>query len=357
MAWCLLQDYHLATAPALLRARRPDVSIVHCTMCPWAEPGYFATLPAWAACQLIDGMLGADVVSFFVPRWARCFLQCCADLGYDVDWSSSRIRSRADHPVREATVRAFPVGVDVDHLQAQLAAPACRTEARDVIEFVGDRRLILRVDRLDPSKNIVRGVTGFESFLATNPGAYGSVVHYVLAYWSRAEMPEYQRYANDVRAAVDAVNRRFRTDTWEPIILDTRNNVDRALALMARADILIVNPLRDGMNLVAKEAAVVSQHDVVVILSRHAGAVDDLAPGALVIDPFDTAELAEAIATALAFSPRERSRRTAMLRERGQRAQPAPMVGPATGRGGPCGDYVMSSLKERGVSTPKPGRL
>ncbi len=311
----LLQDYHLATAPAMLRARRTDVSIVHCTMCPWAEPGYFATLPTWAATRLIDGMLGADVVSFFVPRWARCFMRSCADLGYEVDWGSWRVESRAGKTRREARVRALPVGVDADHLRAQVAAPACRAEARAIGELVGNRRLILRVDRLDPSKNILRGLAGFESFLATNPGFEGRVVHYVLAYSSRAEVPEYQRYARDVSAAVDTINRRFRTETWEPIILDTRNNIDRALALMARADVIIVNPLRDGMNLVAKEAVAVSQHDVAVILSQHAGAADDLAPGALMIDPFDAAELAEAIATALAFSPRERSRRIALLQD------------------------------------------
>jgi len=309
----LLQDYHLAVAPARLRARRPDVRIIHCTMCPWAEPSYFATLPGWAAHRLLAGMLGADELSFFVPRWARSFLRCCADLGYDVDWPTWRVRAPGGGG-HTATVRVVPVGVDVGRLQARLTTPPVRAEAAEVASLVGDRRLILRVDRLDPAKNILRGVAGYGAFLAGNPARHGEVLHYVLAYQSRADLPEYQRYAGEVRAAVDRLRRRFRTGSWEPVVLDTRNNIDRALALMARADVLVVNPVRDGMNLVVKEAAAVSQRDVAVILSRHAGAADELAAGSLVIDPFDTVELADAIAAALALAPAERGRRLALLR-------------------------------------------
>jgi len=308
----LLQDYHLAAAPALLRAQRRDVRIVHCTMCPWADPAYFATLPAWMARRLIDGMLGADLLSFFVPRWVKCFLRSCADLGYDVEWSSSSVGgSNGD----ATAVRAVPVGVDIDDLRAQLGGPRGQAESAAVRELVGDQRLILRVDRLEPAKNIVRGIAGFESFLAANPSERGSVLHYVLAYSSRVDTPDYQRYAAEVRHAVGAVNERFRTDTWEPVVLDTLNNFERGLALMARADVVVVNPLRDGMNLVAKEAAAVSANNAVVILSQHAGAADDLAVGALVINPFDTEELADAIATGLAMALAERSRRLMMLRE------------------------------------------
>jgi trehalose 6-phosphate synthase len=308
----LLQDYHLAAAPALLRAHRPDVRIVHCTMCPWADPGYFATLPVWMARRLIDGMLAADLLSFFAPRWVSCFLQSCADLGYEVEWSSSSVGGNNGHAT---AVRAFPVGVDIGDLRAQLSSPRGQAEAAAVRELVGELRLILRVDRLEPAKNIVRGIAGFEAFLAANPSARGTVLHYVLAYSSRGDTPDYQRYAAEVRHLVGAVNERFRTDTWEPMVLDTHNNFERGLALMAQADVLVVNPLRDGMNLVAKETAAVSENNVVVILSQHAGAADDLAAGAIVINPFDTAELAGAIAAGLAMPPAERSHRLMMLRE------------------------------------------
>ena len=140
------------------------------------------------------------------------------------------------------------------------------------------------------------------------------MLHYVLAFFSRVDTPEYQRYAAEVRQVVDEVNERFRTQDWIPVVLDTNNNFERGLALMARADVLVVNPIRDGMNLVAKEAAAVSANDIVVIVSQHAGAATDLAPGGLVINPFDTAELADAIAKGLAMSPRERADRLKVLR-------------------------------------------
>ena len=121
----VLQDYHLAVAPALLRAQRSDVRIIHSTMSSWADPGYFVTLPNWAARRLIDGMLGADLVSFLALRWADAFLGCCADLGYDVDWSSRTVSG--GNGARTA-VRAAAVGVDVRDLLARLAGARGRAE-------------------------------------------------------------------------------------------------------------------------------------------------------------------------------------------------------------------------------------
>jgi trehalose 6-phosphate synthase len=230
-------------------------------MCPWADPGYFQMLPRAVARRLVDGMLGADILAFLAPRWADNFLRCCSLLGYEVDDRSATVR----HATGVATVRVYPVGVDVAELRNRSAQPGVRTEMRRVHELVGERQLIVRVERMEPAKNILRGLAAFAEFLTTHPEQVGHVVHYVLAYASRTELAAYQRYADEVHAAVVEINKRFGTPEWCPVVLDTGNNFERGLALMACADVVVVNPLRDGMNLVAKECPSVSERDGVVI--------------------------------------------------------------------------------------------
>jgi trehalose 6-phosphate synthase len=307
-----MQDYHLAIAPALLRERRPDLRIAHFTHCPWADPGYFQMLPGRVAGAVLEGMLGADLVGFLVPRWARNFLHCCLEAGYRVDFDHGTVRTGDG---RTVLVRAYPLGVAGDALRERAAQPDARAQDRVVGELARGRRLIVRVDRMELSKNILRGLEGYGSFLERNPRARGRVVHYALTYPSRRDLPEYQAYTAEVKHAAESINERFRTRTWEPVVLDLRDNYPRALAAMAAADVLIVNPVWDGMNLVAKEGPAVSRRDLVLILSRNAGAADDLGEGALLVNPFDTAELAETIATAVDMPPDERAKRAVLLRD------------------------------------------
>jgi hypothetical protein len=177
-----------------------------------------------------------------VPRWADNFLACCRALGYDVDAAASTVRG----PAGVTSVRTYPIGVDVAQLRARTAQRTARDEARRVRALVGDRRMVLRVDRMEPAKNVLRGVCGFAELLAADPALHGRVLHYVLAYSSRSGLPDYRRYADEVHAAVRETNQRFGTDSWQPVVLDTENNFDRGLALMRRADVLVVNPLRLG---------------------------------------------------------------------------------------------------------------
>jgi trehalose 6-phosphate synthase len=307
-----VQDYHLALVPALLRERRPDLHIAHFTHCPWAEPGYFLMLPDRVGGAILEGMLGADLLGFLVPRWTRNFLHCCLDAGYQVDLDGGTVRTGDG---RTVLVRTYPLGVDGDALRERAAKPDVMAQGRVVGEQARGRSLIVRVDRMELTKNILRGLEGYGTFLERNPRARGRVVHYALAYASRRDLPEYQAYTAEVKHAAEAINERFRTRTWEPVVLELKDNYPRALAAMTAADVLIVNPVWDGMNLVAKEGPTVSRRDQVLILSRNAGAADDLGEGALLVNPFDTAELAEAIATAVAMPPEERAKRAALLRE------------------------------------------
>jgi trehalose 6-phosphate synthase len=307
-----VQDYHLCLTPAILRARRTDVGIGHFTHCPWADPGHFAMLPNAVAGELLEGMLGADLLGFLVPRWARNFLRCCQDAGYVVDRQRGTVRAGDG---REVHVRAYPLGIDPDDLHTRIASPGTRVKLRAIRELANRRKLIVRVDRMELSKNILRGLEGYAIFLEQNPRARQRVIHFVLAYSSRRDLPEYQSYTAEVKQAAEAINERFRTRTWEPIVLELRDDYPRALAAMAVADVLVVNPVWDGMNLVAKEGPTVSECDTVLVLSRNAGAADDLADGAILVNPFDTAELAEALATALAMPADERAKRAGRLRE------------------------------------------
>ncbi|HEV8423938.1 MAG TPA: trehalose-6-phosphate synthase [Actinomycetes bacterium] len=307
-----VQDYHLALVPALLRERRPDLHIAHFSHCPWADPGYFMMLPGRVGGAILEGMFGADLLGFLVPRWARNFLHCCLEAGYRVDFDGGTVRTGDG---RTVLVRTYPLGVDGEGLRERAAKPDVMAQGRVVGEQARGRSLIVRVDRMELTKNILRGLEGYGTFLERNPRARGRVVHYALAYASRRDLPEYQAYTAEVKHAAEAINERFRTRTWEPVVLELKDNYPRALAAMAAADVLIVNPVWDGMNLVAKEGPTVSRRDQVLILSRNAGAADDLGEGALLVNPFDTAELAEAIATAVAMPPDERAKRAALLRE------------------------------------------
>jgi trehalose 6-phosphate synthase len=307
-----IQDYHLALAPAQLRERRPDLGIGHFTHCPWAEPPYFHMLPKPIRQELLEGMLGADLLGFLVPRWSRSFMHCCAEAGYQVEESAATVRAPDGHLV---SVRSYPLGVDADDLRRRTTERDVQAQVRSVRELARGRALIVRVDRMELSKNILRGLDGFAAFLEAHPRMRGRVVHFALAYASRRDLPEYQAYTAEVKQAAEAINERFRTKTWEPVRLELRDNYPRALAAMAMADVLIVNPDWDGMNLVAKEGPSVSERDAVLILSRNAGAADDLGDGALVVNPFDTVELGEAITTALAMPAEERAYRAKRLRE------------------------------------------
>jgi trehalose 6-phosphate synthase len=307
-----VQDYHLCLTPAMLRARRTDVGIGHFTHCPWADPGHFAMLPNAVAGEILEGMLGADLLGFLVPRWARNFLRCCQDAGYVVDRQRGTVRAGDG---REVHVRAYPLGIDPDDLHTRIASPGTQVKLRAMRELANRRKLIVRVDRMELSKNILRGLEGYAIFLEQNPRARQRVVHFALAYASRRDLPEYQSYTAEVKQAAEAINERFRTRAWEPIVLELRDDYPRALAAMAVADVLVVNPVWDGMNLVAKEGPTVSECDTVLVLSRNAGAADDLADGAILVNPFDTAELAEALGTALAMPADERAKRAERLRE------------------------------------------
>jgi trehalose 6-phosphate synthase len=186
--------------------------------------------------------------------------------------------------------------------------------ARALDEIVGDRKLIVRSDRIEPSKNIVRGFLAFDRLLEGRAEWRGRVVFVAMLYASRETMSEYQAYRQEVVQTAERVNDRWATGDWQPIVLDTRDDFVRSLAGLVRYDVLVVNPIKDGLNLVAKEGPLLNRHDGVVCLSPEAGAYDELEPAVLAVHPYDLEQNAAALHEALSMPAGERSTRAARLR-------------------------------------------
>ncbi len=302
----LVQDYHLSLVPQLLRELRPDLRIGHFSHTPWAPPEYFRLLPDRIADGVLRGLLGADSVSFHSARWADAFARCCVELlGAVYDGQRLTLDGRS------TSVAVHPLGVDVDELRARAAQPDVTSRLAGLRALVGDRQLLLRVDRTELSKNIVRGLEAYRLLLRRFPEHRGNVVHLAFAYPSRHDLPEYREYTGAVQRLAREVNEEFAADGWLPVHLEVRDDYARSLAAMALADVVLVNPLRDGMNLVAKEAPVLSLGGLSLVLSREAGAADELGPWAYLVGPLDVSATAEALHAAL--HDKDRTERTAHL--------------------------------------------
>ena len=294
----VVQDYHLFLVPAMLRALRPDVRIAHFTHTPWAPPDYFALLPDDVAEQILHGLAAADHVGFLADRWAEAYIACA---------------TRALGTCDTERVGVHPLGVDAAALRERSHRDDVETAVAELREETDGRRVLVRVDRTELSKNNVRGIRAFGELLRTHPEHRRRVVHVVFAYPSRQDLREYRDYTTAVMAAAARVNDEFGDDEWQPVLLSVRDDYPRSLAAMRLADVLVVNPVRDGMNLVAKEGPVLSDDGVVLLLSREAGAAAELGGAALLLNPYDVGETAARMHEALTMEPAARSERTRRL--------------------------------------------
>jgi trehalose 6-phosphate synthase len=306
-ATAIVQDYHLTLTPRMLRDKRPDLRIGHFSHTPWAAVDCFRLLPDEVAREVLLGVLGADHAGFLAPRWARAFMNCCAEiLGASVDLEAMTVE--VDGHVTQVGVHAL--GIDAEYLRERAAQADVEARRSALVEMAGDRKVLLRIDRTELSKNIVRGLAAYREMLRTHPEWKGRVIHLAFAYPSRHDLPEYREYTAAVQRIAAEIEDEFGTDDWTPLHLAVNDDFPRSLAAYRIADVLIVNPIRDGMNLVAKEGPVLSERGVALVLSREAGAAADLADDALLINPFDVTATAEAMHTALSMSDGERTRRS-----------------------------------------------
>lgn len=306
----LIQDYHLALVPRMLRELRPDATIAHFSHTAIAGLTYLRIVPVKIREGVLRGMLGADVLGFHSQMWAENFLMSARSLpGVRADLLRSRLVTEG----REVAVRIHPISIDPHGLRAEAATPEVARRRRELNRWRGDNRLILRVDRLELSKNIVRGFRAYALFLRTNPEWHRRVRFLALLSPSRMDLPEYREYGAECLEAAEEVNREFGDETWQPVEVRVKDDHPGALAAYGLYDVLLVNPIFDGMNLVAMEGPLLNRRGGVLVLSRNAGAYWRMGRHALAINPFDLRETAEAIAHALGMPREERLRRARNL--------------------------------------------
>jgi trehalose 6-phosphate synthase len=342
----MLHDYHLYVAPKYIRSERPDLFLHHFVHIPWTQADAWRVLPADMREDIYEGILSCDIVAFHTASYRRNFLDCCRDLfDLEVDEEQGVVRYEG----REVWVRAYPLPISAETFQRTAQRPAVHEHEREILRRRREH-LILRVDRADLSKNVLRGFTAFDLFLEQHPEFRERVTFIAHMIPSRQDVPEYAEYLEKIEALVAVVNHRHGTTDWMPIELRLRENLEEAIAGYKHYDLLMVNAIFDGMNLVAKEGPLVNERNGVSLLSENTGAHSELAEFALSVNPFDVQEQADAIHRALSMSADERSWRAQGLkrivtsrdpgdwvddqlrdidRKRHERAQPAPSSGSA----------------------------
>jgi trehalose 6-phosphate synthase len=303
-------DYHLYLAPRMVRERRPDTPLAHFVHIPWPQPDYWRVLPRPIRRAIHDGLLACDLIGFHTPRWRRNFLRSSTDIvSAECDFEDGTV----EYDGRRAHVLARPLSVDAAELDELAVSDAVLALERD-LEAWRPEYLVLRVDRTDPSKNVVRGFRAFELFLAAHPELHRRVSMLALLDPSRQDIPEYAEYLGAIQRAARWVNDRFQEEGWIPIDLRIEDNFAETVAAYKQFDVLLVNAIFDGLNLVAKEAPLVNERGGVLVLSENAGSHEELGEWALTVNPFDVEGQAEAIYAGLTMAKGERTARLDAIR-------------------------------------------
>ena len=304
-------DYHLYLAPRLVREQRPDTPLAHFVHIPWPEPDLWRVLPEPIRSAIHEGLLANDVVGFHAERWRLNFMRSSRDL-VDCECNFETNVLTFDGGRTHAVAR--PISIDA----AEFAELAESDSVRLLEAELAERRpefLVLRVDRTDPSKNVVRGFKAFEYYLDAHPEMHGRVSMLALLDPSRQDIPEYAEYLGAIQRAARHANDRFQREGWTPIDLRIEDNFKLSVAAYKQYDVLLVNAIYDGLNLVAKEGPLVNERDGVLILSENAGAHEELNEWALSVNPFDVEAQAEAIHAAIQMAPEERRARHDGIRD------------------------------------------
>jgi trehalose 6-phosphate synthase/phosphatase len=306
-----VHDYHLMLLPRLLKAQWPQLSLGFFLHIPFPSFEVFRMLPGEWRRDILEGLLGADLIGFHTYEYTHHFLQSVLRiLGYEHQMSQVMV---LDHVVR---VDTFPMGIDVEKFAGAARNDDTEQEIRELKKNLTGVKLILSVDRLDYSKGIANRLEGYELFLESNIEYHGKVALLMIVVPSRIGVVQYDLMKRQIEELVGKINGRFGRVGWTPVVYQYRHVPFSSLAaLYAVSDVCLVTPLRDGMNLVAKEYVATRAAGGVLILSEMAGAAKEL-PEAIIINPNDRAEIAAALKEALEMAPLEQHKRQRLMQRR-----------------------------------------
>jgi trehalose 6-phosphate synthase len=306
----MMQDYQLYLAPYYLRKRvstRSKHILMHFIHIPWPGTEDWGVLPPVMRKAILEGLCSVDLLGFQTRDDGLNFIRTCQSHleGAHVNFTKGRVwyRNHATY------VRDFPISIDVHGLRELSGSEEVARFREQIDEYAGEAELIVRIDRTEPSKNIVRGFQAMEEMLELYPEHRNKVLFLAVLVPSRMEVAEYQDYLDELMAAAGRVNAKYGDSEWEPVRVMVGENYPRAVAALQRYDILLVNSIADGMNLVAKEGPIVNQKDGVVIISERTGARQQLEEGAIVISPCDIYATAQAMHRGLVMNREDRQRR------------------------------------------------
>lgn len=307
----MLHDYHLYLVSSMIRQCHPSIAMQQFIHIPWPDVRCWHFLPSNIAHDIYSGLVGNDIIGFQTERDARNFLEGARTLleGAAVDFEEGVVWWQG-HCTQ---TRAYPISISVTEERRVVNSAAGRRAATQILPQLG-KRTIMRVDRLEPTKNILRGFQAYDRLLEEHAELLGNVTFLAFLVPSRQSLPIYRRYTSDVMAAIEEINSKYGSEEWTPVIAYYDNDRTRALAAMQFYDVLLVNPIIDGMNLVAKEGPIVNKRDGVLVLSRTAGAFQQLAKGAIPISPTDVLETEQALYKALTLSSEERQAKASLAR-------------------------------------------
>ncbi len=304
-------DYHLYLLPGMVREEIPDAVIQHYVHIPWPTPRYWQMIPSNMTKQICSSLTSADIVGFQTEQDRKSFLDSVETFLPDatVDRGAQVVHCGD----RSSQTKVYPLSINVAEVQRIANSPRALEHEENLISLRRGANTIVRIDRAEPNKNVVRGFRAYELLLNRFPDLQGKVIFLAFLVPSRTHIRQYQRYMEEIQQIVNRINERFGTEEWQPITTFMENNYTQAIAGMKLYDVLLVNSLIEGMNLVAKEGPVVNTRDGVLVLSETSGAYEQLREGAIPVSPTDVEGTMEALYKAITMPTEERRKRAAAL--------------------------------------------
>jgi trehalose 6-phosphate synthase len=300
----MIQDYHLYTCPGYIREKLDDIFLSQFIHIPWPQSEYFGILPEYMQEAIVQGLLSNDILGFHLKKYARNFLYTCEPYVERVDYDNSKIW----YDGRVISVNAYPISVDCKKLVENSKTSDVIQKEETIKKIKGDCFLIYRTDRADLSKNINRGFMAYELFLQKHPEFHGKVKFLSTGMPTRQQIKEYCDYRDENYGIIDEINERYSEDEWKPIEQVFKADYNLVTAAFKHYDCLLVNPIVDGMNIVAKEGPVVNENNGVLIMSNGAGSYEELKDYSIVVNAYDISQTADAKYRAVMMSQEERAR-------------------------------------------------